>query len=222
MIYRASKAGADGLTPFRSLGASGLIRKIPTSGLVFYAPLAAAAATAETGQTLTEQDSPAYSVCNGIPCLDTTNGYLSSEVLNLQGAAPQTLSIWLKVTSPANVAGALAHGAGGSMSMAAIGAHYNNAFASFYGTSVDYNYGVDVSDKMHHLALTYDGSVARAYIDGAIIRQDTPGEIGIYSDDLLIGSSFGYRIYAYLAAARIYNRVLDADEVAALAAEFQI
>lgn len=207
---------------FRSSVDAGLLSRIPTDGLVFYAPLATPVTSAETGQALTEHDSPSYSIRDGIPCLYTNEGYLSSEVLNLRGASSQTLSIWLKVAYPSYVGGALAHGSGSDMSMAAIGANEENAFVSFFGTSADYNYNVDLTDRMHHLAMTYDGSNASAYVDGVFIRQDTPGAINVTSDAVRIGASFDYRFLGFLAAARIYNRVLSPTEISLLSSEFSI
>ncbi|MBN2238842.1 MAG: hypothetical protein JW712_03635 [Dehalococcoidales bacterium] len=72
----------------------------------------------------------------------------------------------------------------------------------------------------HCLAVTYDGYTARLYIDGVFARQTNPSSTycpPVHSLPLYLGGSanlFNYE--GLLDEVRIYDRVLDADEIARL------
>lgn len=88
-----------------------------------------------------------------------------------------------------------------------------------------------VSGEWHHLALTYDGTFATLYLDGAAVGVfefhsglPTGGEGLTEADylsgiDLALGRSGRMSSYFYgtLDEFKLYNRALSADEVAALA-----
>ena len=75
---------------------------IPTDSLVLYAPLSAASATAETGQTIGTIGSVNYGTVSGIPCADsdTTKTLYVDEIMSvLDPGIPKTLSCWVYITS---------------------------------------------------------------------------------------------------------------------------
>lgn len=91
--------------------------------------------------------------------------------------------------------------------------------------NIDASTDIDIT-KWHHVCITLDKPNVKLYIDGTLIGSTTLS-INL-TNWVAIGANFkGYdRIprdswfYGYLAAARIYNRVLTDDEIAALASEF--
>ena len=81
------------------------------------------------------------------------------------------------------------------------------------------------TDGWMHLAMTFDGSVLRAFVDGAPIMElaatadivDEPEGVFIGCDDNHGGTPTGY-LSGGLDELRLYARVLSDDEIAALAA----
>ena len=197
---------------------------VPTSGLVFYAPLDASHATAETGQTLTSSGSVSYSddsmVLNG-------NGKITFDIGSSAstGTGPVTLSIWYKGTSTSNDMGLFVYG---SMpfdnTVCALKIESGIAKATGWGSgSVELAAVTSVNNgAWHHIAATFTNSTAVIYIDG---DQDNSGNcpINISGRDGAIGGTFwgDYSpLYGAVRAARVYSRVLTAEEIGALYAEF--
>jgi hypothetical protein len=78
--------------------------------------------------------------------------------------------------------------------------------------------------QWHHVGLVYDLTVfhRRLYIDGALVVEDTSGVAGVFSDGgLYIGASKDLEGGSFFSGliddVRIYNGVLNPEEVAALA-----
>lgn len=76
-------------------------------------------------------------------------------------------------------------------------------------------------EKWHHLALTYDGSVLRLYMDGkergkqAISKKRIPGTGGLAIGRRQDNSGDGYHFRGAVDEVRIYGRALAAEEIAA-------
>lgn len=201
---------------------------IPTSGLVFYAPLSASSATAETGQTLTEIDgSPTYSTVQGIQCAQFDgNCYLRFSDSGLPYPNGFSVCLWAKGniqdqqrcciswgTNQANQSFGVMLAPNGTMKT--IGAkNENNEWTSNQG---------DISiSNWNFICVVNRGTTEDIYINGTKIgtftwtRSITTGGYGYIGamtdmDWLLIG---------YLAGIRIYNRQLTDPEISSLANEF--
>ena len=185
--------------------------------MVFYAPLAESSAAAETGQVFTQTGTVAYTTENGIPCAYFNgSARLSFEMASLL----RTLSIsaWFKCSNSSTTPVILGT-PGSSHHTASIYIASSNAGWSSWGDDKLYSCTAGV---WHHMALcanSSDGSVD-VYIDGTLAGtsyhtwelQQTNGWLG--------GNTQGYGLNGYLAAVRIYDRLLTSSEVAALAAEF--
>lgn len=215
MIYRASQAGADGLTPFRSLGAAGLLRNIPADGLVFYAPLAASAATAETGQALTVNGTPTYQTEAGIACAYFDG---ESDITAALAAAPGqlTLSCFCKALGSGSM---LAVGEVGNLAIRSLWYQGGLMQAWYNGTGAT----ASLAEGWHHIAMTIaTNQAAKLYVDGVFSGESTAPGWPIQPGVFVGGLGGSYCANTYLAAARIYDRVLDADEISILAEEFEI
>lgn len=77
--------------------------------------------------------------------------------------------------------------------------------------------------EWHHVAGVFDGGVLRMYLDGAFETEISTGPIEYADDDLLVGCDInlggpGDFFDGLVDDVRIYNRILTAAEIAALAA----
>jgi len=205
----------------------------PLDGLVFYAPFSSSSGTAVTGQTL-EYNSSAHNVTfttqNGIACAksiastspDTWAVRANSSTLPL-GTSPCTMSIWLKAENEWYNAqdGMLGYGYDSNASYRQIGigraSYYGNTFNCFIGYLAASTADYTTPTQWHNLCAVYDGSYAILYRDGVQVSKTA----------YAVNTGSGYLTFSwnrlsnmYFAAARIYNRVLQPPEIAALASEF--
>ena len=102
-----------------------------------------------------------------------------------------------------------------------LGVRTNNNNAGFGFCYNDHDSEVDVSSAWHHFAFTYDNGTATLYVDGSSVLSasttiDTQGTT--FNIGAGVNTETGMR--GYIAAVRIYNRVLTPAEIAALATEF--
>lgn len=83
--------------------------------------------------------------------------------------------------------------------------------------------GTTDTSKWFHFAVTREGELCKVYINGALAASDSQSfEVSAYNRR--IGShyehKYAYPFKGYLAGMRIYNRVLNEDEIYNLASEF--
>ena len=223
---------------------------IPTSGLVFYAPLSSTTTTAETGDALTFHASGITAqTYNGIPCLHFPGDkaqYISALDTNMQFGSNinNTLSIWMNTETIKNVwCGIFSYGK-------AVSQYYQKYIGIFTGDTgqganapiegdyfyANVNSNIPSYNVWHHVCFTTETvggtSAGKIYIDGEYKGQVT-ASLTIESHqssnifiaqgpDTSSGSSYlrtqGFA--GYLAAARIYNRVLTQTEITQLSQEF--
>ena len=181
--------------------------------LLFYAPLTSAAATAETGQTLTASGSVQYTSKSGKMCA-YFNGGSTKITAQVEGfpvsRKPLAMAGWFLFTSPG----------GGLDKLLAYGDYqgvmeYDGALrwqygSDFYDNSLSQNYAVD-DENWHHVVVTADGKKLYIYIDG-VLKTSRDGTIeSDGASQLIIGAGEGAVRDIY-----IYDRCLGADEVAEL------
>lgn len=222
-IYLLSKRDEFGYPiGYRSASAAGCaLSLIPSEGLIFYAPLAQAESFAATGQQLDVSGSITYREVNGVPCalfnssrIDTHNN------IGISGNASVTLSAWLKTDSGHTTTSAVNIGSNNSFSMFAIGEDQGKAFVTGY--AADYTSNISITDRLHHVAATYDKSSITLYVDGVLIHSYS-ANLNISQSTLCIGSSHGsFKYNGYISSVRVYNRALTAKEIHGLSKEFDI
>lgn len=220
------------------------------SGSAFYASLSSTTTTAETGDTLTFNDTGITAqTINGIPCLYFPGGrnqYISAPDTNMLFEADlnTTFSIWMYTSTVVNAwIGVFGYGRETNYSKAMIvtgdAGQGQNAPIEFDYSNKAYNTNVASYGTWHHVCVTAKRSggsytYTNIYIDGvakvenqsfisAIVRHHQRNIILIGQN----ASSSSYYQYVaqkafigYLAAARIYNRILTPAEIATLSQEF--
>lgn len=207
----------------------------PEIGLSFHAPLSASAATAATGQALTETGSPVFGSVSGLPCatFDGTNRIdFSTAGLSL-ALAPRAMSLWVNPTTtggnPGTTGQTIAH-----VRRSADGASYgiilrsDARFSVWGGTpgnvqDIYTDSGVTYARRWQHIAISYDGSVMSFWHNGTLVKSasmtmlattgapDT-GRIGWWEEN-------GANLVGSVASVRIYERALSATDVASLYSE---
>lgn len=208
---------------------------IPTEGLVFHAPLNTKKDTAETGQAFTLNTVVTYEEIKGIYCGFFKEGE-RLEVNDLtsfpSGKAQRTMSIWFKFEQNMDddywtERTYMTIWYGYDSDLQACGLRvYPNGKVGFNGWGGDGDFdGTNTYDltKWHHLAMTYDGEKVQIFVDGSPEAEKTVTlNTNPSWENLVIGKRYnGEPFYGYLAGARIYNRALAEDEIAALAKEFE-
>lgn len=208
---------------------------IPEEGLVFYAPLDAVHATAETGQDLEYNTNYlSFQTYKNVPCVyfqdNQYNGIYCNNTTGLPaGTSARTLSIWVNLPT-----GWQADKTFISYGTAQTNKRYNVGIDKAstgtlsvgvwgYGNTTTYAYPFVAGAWTHVVVTYYDGS-EQVFVNGESIGSKTHSNLDTDPVQIVIGNDAGAMSdaikYAYLAAARIYNRVLSASEISALAAEF--
>ena len=193
---------------------------IPTNGLVFYAPLAEDKATAETGQTLTKTGAITQAKIDGIPC-SYFNGssYIRVDLSTMPyGTDDFAFSLWARCDGESGIVLQL-----GSWTTGARLSQLNDGLLQAWlrGT-VDLR-TTEAYDRMVHVAFTRNSGTSSLYINGSLVAtSQESADLSQYTQISLMNSyTNGPRyITGYLAAVRLYNRGLSADEITELANEF--
>lgn len=139
------------------------------------------------------------------------------------GGESRTVCAWVN-TSDASLYGyVLSYGSGGWMSDFAFGMFGSFVVFTNNGQAV-FGYQFAITDgRWHHIAVTYDGSLIRLYVDGmfdtsgsnAINTPLVSGAIGTY---FLHAGSPDYTWDGWVDDIRVYDRALSGNELALLAA----
>lgn len=196
---------------------------IPSEGLVFYAPLKAAAATAETGQALSVTGAVSYQALDGVPCAYFgENSWISGPDNNFPtGSSPCTLSGWCKSDSPILLNevyrvifqyGYPADNNKRNMTLWCNGGEDGIVF-NIYGNPRDNFFGASIT-SWHHYAITAGDNSFAIYIDGVKVLSRSLG-FNTVLEAFRIGE-----YHNYIAACRLYNRYLSEAEIRQLAREF--
>jgi len=199
-------------------------KEMPENGLVYYHPLDEELSTLPTGQSITQSGSWTYGTVGGVPCATKGNG--NASILCLDGTgipvggAARTLSCWIMATQSRAID---ICGWGGTST------ENSWRYKTGSGPSVTMPpqslnaYSVELN-VWHHYAAVYANGVTLWYVDGVASGSplervlDTSAVSSTYPVFVGIASwQYGFRV----AAMRIYNRVLDSQEIQSLFSEFQ-
>lgn len=207
---------------YRSASAAGLLAsKMPSDGLVFYNSLKSAAGLNVTG-------SPQFVTHNGIPCAYFDgDSYFSTTASNLpQGQSERTLSCWFNYDDDCYLGDwvfMLGYGTFDYYSEFILGiSDSGRAVAAGYGRDAIFSFYPD-SETFYHMAVTFYDGEANLYIDGEFIQTVHVSGLDTTGNDIWIGSQYDNCLFkGYIAAPRIYNRILTAEEIQQLSTEFTI
>ena len=204
-----------------------LYQGLPSDGLLVYVPLASHAATAATGQTLTQVGTVTYTTVGGIPCayldgqsavtmpgvsLSDENGFTFSAWCFPQDSNRNTL-----FTRRNDVYGCQYYFGVASSKFVYFSAKSSSAYVAV-------EYTPSSITGMIHTVFRYINGTLTIFINGNLVKTANTSFYSIESGDTKIGmsySAYAYQYYkGYVAGVRLYNRALSQVQIAALYNEF--
>ena len=200
---------------------------IPTSNLIFYAPLSSDSDSAVTGQILTTSGTVTYSTQSGVPSATFgNNSYISFPDAALAvGAAARTISLWAYCNSTGSIFGMFNYGVGQGDQDLGIFFDARSTYNINCGSSdtdVTRLYNVSIYNTWHNIIFVYDGTSMKLYIDGLLV-----GYKNVTLDTTLNGTAYigtltpqDYPFHGNIAGVRIYDRAVTRAQIMALASEF--
>ena len=196
---------------------------IPDDGLVFYVPLESAEAA--TGQPIGNNGvtfTPDAALGRDVAVFDGSANLSFTPTGMPSGTAPHTKSLWIKFNGDTGQVYVLAWGSNGSDSASTIAARNNKWAWCFAGDWEETDVDVPAGQWLN-VTTTHSAGVNKLYVNGTL-RNTHSRNLNVSGTSGTIGSflSGSEKITGALAALRVYDRVLTADEIAALAAEFTI
>lgn len=221
---------ADALCEIKSL-----YNGIPVDGLVFYAPLTKASSVAETGQALITSGNVTYDTVDGIPCAyfdGNATIYMPDDDKNIlrlpTGNMPGTISLRFKSTA-AQYASIMNY-CGENRTSRGIWLNTNGNITLDDGSGNLSDTVGFCDDANHfngiwcHAIITYNGTTLKLYVDG-IEKSSVDYELNTGAMRFGIGAwAWGHITHyftGYVAAVRVYDRVVTAREIQQLAGEFE-
>ncbi len=209
---------------------------IPTNGLVFYAPLASNAETAETGQTISWYNSPTFPVINDIPCFySDSKSYM--KIVNVDtlrtayNSGVFTISFWaqnLKNTSRRSCICFNGSGNYKTEKVLLFGPYkIDQADTSLWGPKDSEDADVDID----HFCYVVNSNNISVYINSELITTVTCETPVISASNALtisgIPQGWNYtsaptieKYNGFVSSIRVYNRALSAAEITELSKEF--
>ena len=196
---------------------------IPDDGLVFYVPLESAEAA--TGQPIGNNGvtfAPDAALGRDVAVFDGSANLSFTPTGMPSGTAPHTKSLWIKFNGDTGQVYVLAWGSNGSDSASTIAARNNKWAWCFAGDWEETDVNVPAGQWLN-VTTTHSAGVNKLYVNGTL-RNTHSRNLNVSGTSGTIGSflSGSEKITGAMAALRVYDRVLTADEIAALAAEFTI
>ena len=203
---------------------------IPQAGLIRYAPMSTSAASDDLGNNLSTDGTPTFEVDSGISCaaMDSSSyiGY-SSGITDLTA---YTLSIWIK--KPSSEGSAFMTFSGGNFGYGGDELwlqYWANGHIELTNGSGGSDYLIvgtqNIFSGWRHICFAWTGTVFRLYVDGLQQGSDTATQYSsqyssLYAYINSLKRATSVRGDGKYAAFRLYNRVLSATEISALANEF--
>lgn len=201
---------------------------LPEDGLIFYLPLDTEIGTADAkgGYPLTKSYDAylSFTTANGIPCLKCEGGAIfGPDLISLfpnDTSARFTITAWEVSRYSGGFGAGFAYSNTGTVKR---GVAISNS--RFFYEPFDYFIGDMLNTTMSFYVCTYDGQNLTYKKNGSVLRTNstnTPFGSATSVYPTIGQSSIGSHVSDLqgIAAFRIYNRVLDNNEISALAAEF--
>jgi hypothetical protein len=200
---------------------------IITDGLVFAVDAGSTRSYAGSGTTaynlVANND---VSLINGLGWQSGNGGYFSSDGTDDGMTTPDaanldlvdfTLEGWVWWDQHKNYGSFLVKGPGGS------GGLFNYSFFG-YATTVSFGFGngsgyintaitAPATGEWHHIVGTYDGTILRFYLNGALEASNGSTQTPNQNNDALQILQSQYSIDGRIGCARVYNQALTASEV---------
>ena len=209
---------------------------IPTNGLVFYAPLASNAETAETGQTISWYNSPTFPVINDIPCFySDSKSYM--KIVNVDtlrtayNSGVFTISFWAQNLKNTNRRSCICFNGSGNYKTEKVllfGPYkIDQADTSLWGPKDSEYADVDID----HFCYVVNSNNISVYINSELITTVTCETPVISASNALtisgIPQGWNYtsaptteKYNGFVSSIRVYNRALSAAEITELSKEF--
>lgn len=158
---------------------------------------------------------------------DGTDDHVSTTTTNFTtGTSPRTIAGWIKPTASATLRVPFAYGVCGAGNEGKAFGLYISALnvLNFWGCggSYDFSTGTSITDGVWtHVAVTYDGTNVRVYVNGVQAGSATARTLGSSTASFEIGGahlldSGNYYFPGSVDEVRVYNRALSLTEVQAL------
>ncbi len=157
---------------------------------------------------------------------DGTDDFVTGSMSGFNtGTSARTIAGWIKMTDTSSVKVPFVYGSCGSGNDGkAFGVYLSSSeVLNFWGCgTADFSTGVTVStDVWHHIAVTYDGTNVKVYVDGAQAGATTARTLGVGSAAWVAGSdgsvdTADYPFAGSIDEVRVYTRALSQSEVASL------
>ena len=207
---------------YSTTNAAGIAAGYTKDGLVFWADFSSLSMS-RTGDAMSASGTVTKATYAGNRCAQFDESYLyASSWSRISGSAPRTVSQWINTThgdDARTIYFGTQSGTGSCWSFL-----IPNGEWYFQGNSRDFSSGVNVADgRWHHLLGTYDGTNVDLYLDGTLVKTSAQALNTSGSGALKLGNDYGdnHPYTGYMAAVRIYDRVLSASEIASLAGELR-
>ncbi|MBN2881409.1 LamG domain-containing protein [Candidatus Woesearchaeota archaeon] len=159
---------------------------------------------------------------SGAYTFDGAGDYVQATPTGLpSGTNPRTIMVWIKPTNTATVKVPFAYGEPAAADGGAFGFYLaSDEVLNFWGMgSKDFNTGAVVTTNVwHHIAVTYDGSNVRVYLDAVQVGPTTARALNTANQVLSIGSDSNIDLNDYPYAGlidevKIWNRTLSNTEI---------
>ena len=213
----ASEAGCEKILP------------IPEYGLVFYAPLDKEASTAVTGQSWSISGTVNYKTVDGIPCAQFTGSQCmkSTQMTGFPaGNTPRTMSAWINAVDINTDVYTFSYGATDQKGYFGLDVNSGTVQIATSSNTSPVKCPIE-ANKWYHFAAAYDGELLHLYCNGELFGSDAFPDptLNTVLNYVNIGAGYAGDVFnfnGYVAACRLYDRVLSATEIKALAKEFKI
>lgn len=189
---------------------------VPTEdGLIFYASLDTNSTTAETGQTMTLTKTSIQEIDGVVATHFDSGSVIASSDERVAIGKFGTLSAWIRPNSPGGnqVIMYIGDNAGSQWNLVLRGQYIS---IGINGAEVN-PFIYDGFGAWHHLCCTLQDGNLELYIDGESVWTGS-FNINVKGSGISIGSS-GEPFYGFISSPRVYNRVLEPDEIKILAKE---
>ena len=142
------------------------------------------------------------------------------------GASPRTMSAWIRTSDVITDVYTFSYGGSQKAGYFGFDIYNGNMLVATSSNTNPVKCPID-ADKWYHFAAAYDGELLHFYCNGELFGSDafpTP-VLNTILEYVNIGDSYagdppGYN--GYIAACRLYDRVLSEAEIKALSKEFKI
>jgi len=206
---------------------------IPTSGLVFYAPLSASALSAETGQSLTDESygEITYVTDDNKHCAQwgqyggTINIDPIFPTAQIDTGKSCTASVWVKVEpnrQDGNHFFCIAPGTSGNTGTGLFIGGNGTRWSVYSGGTYSIQAPSGSLSGWTHLCFTNDGTSIMMYENGQYVTSGAAWDIGQDGRNPYLGeSTYSEESWIFkMMAVRLYDRVLTSGEIQGLYSEF--